>query len=214
MIRPPEQHRQAIDFSVEGDVRFLAHLDTVRLFARAAVRGRVAVRYSEGFNPHPRMSIPLPRPVGIASNAERLVLELAEPLAEEEALRRLQAQVPQGITLIRARRLAPGERCVPVSVTYRVNLPVQDPSAIEDRAAALLGAVTLPVQRTNPKSGRAKEVDLRPCLKRVAVDDGGVEMELSVTGGTLARPAEVMALLGLEAEPVNHRTRRLEIEWQ
>lgn len=99
-------------------------------------------------------------------------------------------------------------------VTYRVNFPVENPSAIEDRAAALLAAGRLPIQRTDPKSGRARQVDVRPCLERLTVDSDGVELTLSVTGGVLARPAEIVELLGLEAEQINHRTRRLEVEWQ
>ena len=214
MTQPPERYRQAIDFAVEGDIRFLAHRDMVRLFARAVVRGRLAICHSQGFNPHARISIPLPRPVGVASDAERVVLELAERIGEQETLRRLQPQVPKGIVLIRARALAPGERCVPVRVTHRVNLPVENPSAIEDRAAALLAAGRLPIQRTDPKSGRARQVDVRPCLERLTVDSDGVELTLSVTGGVLARPAEIAELLGLEAKQINHRTRRLEVEWQ
>lgn len=214
MTQPQERYRQAIDFAVEGDTRFLAHRDMVRLFARAAVRGRVVIRHSEGFNPHPRIWIPLPRPVGIASDAERVVLELAEPIGDQELLHRLQPQVPKGITLIRVRTLAAGERCVPVSVTYRVSLPVPNPSATSDRAAALLSAEALSIPRTDPKTGRAREVDLRPCLKRLAVDDGGVEVQLWIRGGVLARPAEIVELLGVGAQQINHRTRRLEVEWQ
>ena len=214
MTQPSERYRQAIDFAVSGDIRFLAHRDMVRLFARAAVRGGLAIRYSEGFNPHPRISIPLPRPVGIASDAERVLLEQSEPMAEDETLRRLHAQVPQGISLTRVQPLASGQRCVPLTVTYRVNLPVRDPPAIRDLAAALLVSPSLAVQRTDPKTGRAKDVDLRPCLSRLSADDGGIEMVLSVTGGILARPFEVVALLGIEADGVNHRARRLEVEWQ
>ncbi len=214
MTQPQERYRQAIDFAVDGDIRFLAHRDMVRLFARAAVRGGLSLCYSEGFNPHPRVSLPLPRPVGVSSDAERVLLEQSEPIGPDETLRRLKAQVPEGITLTRVLPLAPGERCVPVSVVYRINLPVPDPSAIQDRAAALLGSASISVRRTDHKTGRAKDVDIRPCLARLTVDDGGVEMELSVTNGIMARPAEVVDLLGLEAEQVNARTRRLEVEWQ
>ena len=84
------RYRLRIDFSVDGDIRFLGHRDMLRLFARAVVRsafGGLAVRYTQGFNPHPRLSIPLPRPVGIASDAECLVLELTEPADEQTAWR-------------------------------------------------------------------------------------------------------------------------------
>ena len=91
MTQPQERYRLAIDFAVDGDIRFLAHRDMVRLLARAAVRGGLSLCYSEGFNPHPRVSLPLPRPVGVSSDAERVLLEQSEPIGPDETLRRLQA---------------------------------------------------------------------------------------------------------------------------
>ena len=210
-------YRLRIDFSVDGDIRFLGHRDMLRLFARAVVRsafGGLAVRYTQGFNPHPRLSIPLPRPVGIASDAECLVLELTEPADEQTALARLQAQVPRGIVLIRARTLTGEQHCLPLKVTYRVTLPLTNRQAVEERAAALLDPSPIPVERRNPKTGRVRELDLRPLLDSITVSDDGVEMRLHVTGDATARPAEIIAALGMQVEAINHRTRRVEIEWQ
>ena len=73
-------------------MRFLSHAETARVLQRACVRAAVPVRYSEGFNPHPRLSLPLPRPVGVESEDELLVVRLcedrenaAESRAEREA---------------------------------------------------------------------------------------------------------------------------------
>ncbi len=214
MTQAEDRYRLAIDFAVEGDIRFLSHRDMLRLFARAAIRAQLPLRYSEGFNPQPRLSIPLPRSVGVASDAERLVVEFSEPLDEDAALRRLQSQVPQGITLRRASRLRPGERCVPVAVTYRVELAPPDRSAAEQRVASLLDPSPVLVKRERKKTGRVIEVDLRPFLDTVTVMEDGVEMRLHLIEGTTARPAEVMAELGLQANQIGHLVRRREVQWQ
>jgi radical SAM-linked protein len=208
------RYRHRIDFSVDGDIRFLGHRDMLRLFARAVVRAGLAVRYTEGFNPHPRLSIPLPRPAGIASDAECLVIELTEPADEETILARLQAQVPRGIVLARARRLDPQERCLPVKVTYRVALALADRRAVEKRAAALLDPFPIPVERKSHKTGRVKTLDLRPLIDSITVGDDVIEMGLRVTGSAGARPAEVVAALGLQVDRIRHRIRRLEIAWE
>ncbi|MHC4233744.1 MAG: TIGR03936 family radical SAM-associated protein [Planctomycetota bacterium] len=208
------RYRHRIDFSVDGDVRFLGHRDMLRLFARAVVRAGLAVRYTEGFNPHPRLSIPLPRPAGIASDAECLVIELTEPADEETILARLQAQVPRGIVLARARRLDPQERCLPVKVTYRVALALADRRAVEKRAAVLLDPSPIPVERKSHKTGRVKTLDLRPLIDSITVGDDVIEMGLRVTGSAGARPAEVVAALGLQVDRIRHRIRRLEIAWE
>jgi radical SAM-linked protein len=208
------RYRQRIDFAVEGDIRFLGHRDMPRLFARAVVRARLAVRYTQGFNPRPRLSIPLPRPVGVASDAEVLLLELTEPADEHALLKRLQAQVPRGIVLKRARKLGAHQRCLPVKVTYRVALPEEDRLAAKQRAATLLDPSPIPVERRNAKTGRTKKLDIRPLLDSISVDDDGLEMRLHVTSSATARAAEVLAALGLQADAINHRIRRTEIEWQ
>ena len=73
----------AIRFKVEGTLRFLSHAETVRLLERACVRAGLRLRYSEGFNPHPKLSLPLPRPVGVESDEELLCLWVEqEPLPD------------------------------------------------------------------------------------------------------------------------------------
>ena len=214
VAQPRAVYRLAIDFAVDGDIRFLAHRDMLRLFARAAVRAGLAVRYSQGFNPHVRMSLPLPRPVAVASDAELLVIELTDPVDPDQTRQRLQEQLPDGIRLTRARILDRGQRCLAAKVRYRVEIPVPNRQAVEDRAAALLGPAPIPFRRTDPKTGRIKEVDLRPFIERLDLDDDAIEMELHIVGGTTARPAELVALLGLDAHQINHRVRRLEVEWR
>ena len=59
-------------------MRFLSHAETMRLFQRACVRAGVKVAYSQGYNPHQRMSLVLPRSVGVESDDELLCLWLAE----------------------------------------------------------------------------------------------------------------------------------------
>lgn len=214
VTQPQTVYRQAIDFAVGGDLRFLGHRDMLRLFARAAVRAGLAIRYSQGFNPHPRLSLPLPRSVGVSSEAERLLLELIGPVEPQDTLRRLQEQLPGGIRLVRAWALEPGHGTLPARVKYRVEIVVPDRAVAEERAAVLLGPSPIPFKRTDPRTGQVKDVDLRPFLETLVVADDRIDMELRIVEGRTARPAEVVALLGLPADQIDHRVRRLEVEWQ
>ncbi len=67
-----------VRFRIGGSLRFLSHAETMRLFQRACVRAGVKVAYSQGYNPHQRMSLVLPRSVGVESDDELLCLWLAE----------------------------------------------------------------------------------------------------------------------------------------
>ncbi len=53
--------RAALEFALAGDLRFLAHHDELRLLTRALVRAGWPLAYSQGFNPRPRLVLPLPR---------------------------------------------------------------------------------------------------------------------------------------------------------
>ncbi|MCP4247637.1 MAG: DUF2344 domain-containing protein [bacterium] len=196
-------------------MRYLSHRDVLRMFSRALVRADLPVRYTAGFNPRPRLSIPLPRSVGVASDAERLVLELAEPVDPQTVVQRLGPQLPAGFALKRARRLDHGQRSVPVGVTYDVPLTAEQSRTVGHRAATLLDSSDpIPVLRKNRKTGRVKELDMRPFIHSIRAGPDRLVMRLHLIDGTTARPREILEALGIAADGIGHRVRRLEIEWQ
>jgi radical SAM-linked protein len=187
----------------------------LRLFGRASVRASLPVCHSQGFNPHPQITLPLPRPVGMASAAERVVMDLLERREAGDVLQSLQVQMPKGISLYRAEYLPTPQRCRPAKVCYRVEIPEFNRSEVESLASTLLGPSPFPVERKRFKTGRMTTVDLQPFVESIQVDDSGLVMKLLLQhDGSTARPADVLAGLGLRADDVQHRIRRLEIEWQ
>ena len=115
---PDVRHRWVFAFQVDGDLRFVSHHDMLRLFRRALARADVPVRFTQGFNPHPRMSLPLPRPVGMASDVEALMIETQQDVDPDEILGRLEQHTPADLKMVSARRLAPRERLEPEWVRY------------------------------------------------------------------------------------------------
>ncbi len=47
-------------YRLTGRAQFLSHLDLMLLFARSARRAGLPIAYSEGFNPHPKLSLGRP----------------------------------------------------------------------------------------------------------------------------------------------------------
>jgi radical SAM-linked protein len=212
--QPSEPRRYAVDFCVDGDIKYLSHRDMIRMFSRALARAELPVRYSEGFNPHPRVSLPLPRPVGIASDAERLVLELTGAVSPPDLERRLQGQMPRGIRIAGARETEPSERCLPRRVTYRVQPPDFEPLRFAEAIRRLLGPDVVHVERSDRTAAAPRRVDIRPFIDDVTMEDDGIVMTILVTGKGSARPAEVCRALGLQGDAINQWIRRIEVEWQ
>lgn len=84
-------------FSKLGPIKFISHLDTIRLFQRAFSRAQIPLAYSKGYNPHPKMSIAIPLSLGMESEAEVLDLDLVEDYDPDLLRARVNACLPKGL---------------------------------------------------------------------------------------------------------------------
>ena len=196
-----------------GDLRFLSHQETLRLFARACTRARIPVRHTEGFNPHPRISLPLPRPVGIASDAERAVFELTEAVDPTVLAGGLARQVPDGIKIHDSGMLDSQVACLPRLVQYSIGIDGVDRAVLVGRAARLMRCEPIPYDRFVHKKARCTRIDLRPYIDSIEVTDDEVFFTLHVTSRGSAKPAEICDVMGMGADNVNHLIRRRKIVW-
>lgn len=208
------RHTIAIRFAIKGDLRFVSHQDTMRLFERALRRADLPVRYSEGFNPRPRLSLPLPRNVGIATEDDMLVVDLTEPVETCEVLRRLSGQMPTGVTLVDSQVLSPGARSEPERVEYTVELPTEIADDVRQNAHRFMEASTWPMVR--PGHGRKpnRSLDLRPLIGRADVQGHRLSWSAKVSPQGSARPAEFLDAVGLPSPDWLHRVVRTRIRWK
>lgn len=80
-------------FSKTGRAVWISHLDLMHTLQRAFSRAGYRIKYSEGFNPHPVMSIALPLSVGVESQCEILDIS-AEEMPDVD---KLNQALPEGI---------------------------------------------------------------------------------------------------------------------
>lgn len=92
-------------FSKTGLMKYISHLDLMRLFMRALRRAQMPVKLSQGFNPHIKLSIKRALKLGIESENEEAVVILNEVVLPEEFVIKLNKQLPKGIILKEARIL-------------------------------------------------------------------------------------------------------------
>jgi radical SAM-linked protein len=211
--QPATRYRFAVDFTVDGDIRFVAHNDMLRMFSRACARAALPVSFTAGFNPRIRLSLPFPRPVGQSSDAERLILDLTELLDPAEVLARLVRQMPAGVELRGAQRLSSSDSCPPERVRYHVALRPSDGDAFQERIRTLLASATVEITRVRHKDGKSKVVNIRPFVDALTATPEGVDMTLSTNDSGSATPEDVCRALGMEADAINPLVRRVEIRW-
>ncbi len=92
-------------FSKTNDIRYISHLDLMRLFQRAFRRAGIPVKYSEGFNPHPKLSFATALTLGVSSDGEYLDVELDEKIELQEFKGRLNSILPEGIRILKTEYL-------------------------------------------------------------------------------------------------------------
>jgi radical SAM-linked protein len=154
---------------------------------------------SEGFNPRPKMSLPEPRSVGIASEAEIIEFELADWVNPDAVLERLRRALPQDIDVTGLDLVRPREKARPASVVYEARL-ASPPEDVPRRIRELLDRPTAPVVRRRP--GKDKRLDARPFIERIEGDGATVRMVLRTGPNGTVRPDEVLRLLGVDDEDV------------
>lgn len=91
--------RVSFKFSKKGKMKFISHLDLMRLFTRAMRRAGLPLKISEGFSPHAKFSIKRALKLGLESDNEEAAVVLKEFIMPQEFKERLEKQLPEGINL-------------------------------------------------------------------------------------------------------------------
>ncbi|MBQ6846442.1 MAG: DUF2344 domain-containing protein [Oscillospiraceae bacterium] len=86
-------------YEKKGRAVYISHLDIMRTFQRVLTRAGVAVKHTEGFNPHPYISIALPLSLGYAGECEFLDMVIMDDMSGEEIKSRMNGTLPEGIVV-------------------------------------------------------------------------------------------------------------------
>lgn len=98
-----------VKYGRDDRVKFISHLDFVRCFHRAVRRSALNFEFSQGYNPHPVMTIAQPLPVGVTSECEYMKVGLVTELDENGILEELNGSMPPGFKIYGVHRLAAKE---------------------------------------------------------------------------------------------------------
>jgi radical SAM-linked protein len=209
----PVRLRAAVEYAIEGDLRYLSHHDELRMLTRALVRAGWPLAYSQGFNPQPRLSIPLPRRTGTAAARQLAVVELdaERPLGElrDCLVRALPANVP--LVALHS-PLASGTPHA-TRADFVVEIQEADLPGLDERIATALAKKSLPVQRITGPGKPARSIDIRPFILSLARDGRRLTMALAFDGQLSARPVEVLTILELDPGRYESCARRVGVTW-
>lgn len=207
--------RLRVRFCRGEEVKFISHLDLMRLWMRALIRAGVPLAYSEGFNPHPRLSLAAPLAVGVTSEAELMDIFLSKWASPHFFTATVSRQLPPGIEILQTYPIGPNQPALPAQVRYaeyRIEVETdRQPKDVEAALSSLLSLEHLPWQ--HQRDTGLRRYDLRALIDDLWLIDfhhpyGTVGMRLRCDNSGSGRPEQVAAALGFTQRPrLMHRTR-------
>lgn len=156
-------------FTKEAQASYISHLDTMRTFQRVFPRAELHLKHSNGFHPHPIISIVLPLPVGQSSDCELLDFETVEETDGSGIAEKLNTGLPAGL---RVKECYPVTRPVREFAFLRAQMELIYDNGVPDGAVEeLRGLFARPSliieKRTKHKS--MAEVDVAPMIREMTL---------------------------------------------
>lgn len=159
-------------FIKEAQASYISHLDLLRTFQRAFPRTELDIRHSQGYHPHPIISIVLPLPVGQSSDCELLDFEVTQDTDGRGIAEKLNTGMPSGLRVLDC---YPAVRPVRDLTYLRADLTLEYDNGVPENAAArlteLLSRPVLVIQKRTKRKELA-DVDIAPMIKGFSFTEG------------------------------------------
>ena len=167
-----------IRFSRGEEVKFISHLDLMKVFERAIRRSGLPLAYSQGFNPHPQMVFGMPLSVGMTGSGEYADFELVSDVVPEMFVKRLNEALPEAIrvTAAAAKKTKSNIMASITGADYIMELYVREQLPAEEAIKSFNGMMqrdAIPViKESKGKEGRDtfKETDIKPLIISVSLE--------------------------------------------
>lgn len=162
-------------FEKTGRAVYISHLDLMAVMQRAFARADLPLKFSEGFNPHPQISILLPLSVGTASICELIDFRLLEERDLKTLPDRLTAVLPDGIRALEAyESVRKSAQLKWLDIEGMLEYDTVKPMA--DKLDAFFSRPELTIEKkTKRGSGQA---DIRPAIDKIGFSDTGEGLKL------------------------------------
>ncbi len=154
-------------FVKEAQAAYISHLDLLRTFQRCFPRTELDIKHSQGYHPHPIISIVLPLPVGQSSDCELLDFEVTQTTDGCGIAEKLNTGMPSGLRVLDCYE---AKRPVRELALLRADLELDYDNGVPADAVAqlteLLGREELIIQKRTKRKEMA-DVDIAPMIHSV-----------------------------------------------
>ena len=201
-------HRLRVTFSRGEELKYLSHLDVMRLWERALRRANLPLAYSQGFSPHPKISIAAPLPLGVTGERELMDIVIQRRISPYLVQKNLTSQLPKDMSITSVVQVpadVPSLQSQVRRAEYRVEVETDKPvDEIKAAIDSFLALAELPWQHKRDEEMRS--YDIRKLVERVwFVEVRGticvLGMCLRADGSASGRAEQVALALGFNGQP-------------
>ncbi len=162
-----------LKFTKTGYSKYISHLDLMRLFSRSFKIAALDIRYSQGYNPHPKMSFAQPLSLGYSSVSEYLEFQTVTEHTENELLSMLRPLLPEGIEILFIEPMDLGKTSLAAeTVAAEFQISFDTNASQEDLARLLEDYLAQPeiiALKRMKKTKRLEETDIKGKIRSISV---------------------------------------------
>ncbi len=212
-----------IQYRKNGMMKFLSHLDMVRLVERSMRRAEMPLKFSQGFNPHPKIAFAAPLSVGLTSDYEIVDIELTEAIDLEAFKGKFLAAFPSGIQMVRCTLIEQSKSLMSMVSDCAYAVKIMGEQETLNKFAKVSECLLdqdelIVIKKSKEKRKADKEINIRPLIKEFSVIDQNAEevvLRMKLASGSVGnlKPETVVSQIAkmgdLEIKPENLRIHRV-----
>lgn len=201
LVKNPQTYRAQIRKGKE--IAFLSHLEYMNVFMSALLRSKLPAAYSEGFNPHLKVSFATALGVGVTSDCEYVDFVLNEKISDAEVMKKFNEQLPHGMEILRLKKISGKVPALMSAVDfsrYEVSVSCEENfDTVEEIVKKFNDAKEIFFTRITPKKTREIEIKkyLAERLKLIDKVDGEIILKfgIKITPEGSLKPSEILKVL-------------------
>ena len=162
-----QQKTLRIKFEKTDKLQYISHLDLLRTMQTAIRRSQIKMMYSEGFNPHMKITFALPLSIGIESVCEYMDIKTDECTEPSYVRDNLIKNLPADMKILDV--YEPETKLTDIKYAeYIINLDYGKDSQIAALAGKKIFSAQLVVKKHTKKG--EKDVNISPMIKSIECD--------------------------------------------
>jgi radical SAM-linked protein len=169
-----------------GISRFFGHLELMNIFLKALKKSGIRMKYSQGYNPKPKLSFLDTLPLGVASKNEYLIIEIPaeEYLNKELIIKKLSENLPSGLKIVDITKYEKGDKIS--DHTYSIDF--KNCSIDKDLLDEYKNSPSVLVEK-NGKNGKINSINLKEIINYIEfIDDNVLSIKVDISSGPVFRP--------------------------